>query len=136
MKDKRLPGKIYDGFKVVRSFVHFNEYNKLTGNPQIVSCFAFSGRVSYFINLWSTPLKGLGPLAVFTSFGDALGFKSKQFSHLNTGEFVIYACKYRKSKFKQLWYNMAGLHRTYLPENELPQGTDFADAVMITEEVK
>jgi hypothetical protein len=125
MNDERLPGKIYDGFKVVYSL------RGLIHSDILGSCCADNNRVVYDINRWVFPMVGAGPLAVFRQELDARVFASN-----NRLWMAIYKCKYRKSKFNQLWYNMASTHRTYKPENELPQGTDFADAVMITEEVK
>jgi hypothetical protein len=126
MNDERLPGRIYDGFKVVL-VVPWRDFPAESRR----SCFAEQCKRLYEPFQWVMPIVGAGPLAVFVSENSASNFLHGVRSSLR-----IYKCKYHKSKFKQLWYNMAGLHRTYLPENELPQGTDFADAVMITEEVK
>jgi hypothetical protein len=119
----REPGKIYDGYKVVYKLSGLIHSNILG------SCFADNNRVVYNMNKWAFPMVGAGPLAVFVNKEKAMVFRGTM------PWLAVYTCKYKKSKHRQLWYNMASMYRTYKPESELPDGTDFADAVMITEEV-
>lgn len=126
--DERVPGRIYDGFKVVYKL------SGLIRSDILGSCYANNNRVVYEKNMWVFPMIGAGPLAVFAHESDAKRFDGvDRTKRLWT---VIYKCKYKKSAFEQLWYNMETMYRSYMPKSELPQGTDFADAVMITEEVK
>ena len=130
MNDERLPGRIYDGFKVVL-VVPWRDFPAESRR----SCFAEQCKRLYEPFQWVMPIVGAGPLAVLVSENSASNFASNFLNGVRSS-LRIYKCKYRKSKFNQLWYSMVGQRRTYKYENELPQGTDFADAVMITEEVK
>lgn len=124
--------KWHPGYKVV-----------IERNGYIHSCMECSRRHYYKVGEITTPRRDCGPLAVFETYEAAYAFVTR---YAGAAPRVIYSCTYTKSPTKDLffryWYNgmrriesfMSGLRRgTYL---ELPEGTDFANRVMLIERIE
>jgi len=92
----------------------------------------FPNMVLYTLNQYSTRIsKKFGPLAVFTNKIDAKNFINQ---YKARRDLKLFKCNYIQSQERQL-YKKLSLGEILKCEN-LPLGTDFADQVMITEEIK
>jgi len=103
-------------------------------------------RVIYKPNKYtSRRYKNWGPLAVFKTLKSAKIFFNNYFTGIKCYTYKIFKCKYKVSKQKELWrYNSFFVPRINrskmitLKESMTnpPKGTDFANQVMLLEEVK
>jgi hypothetical protein len=88
---------------------------------QMISCIDLPSRmVEYFVDKWTEPKKGNGPLAVFS---DLIFAKNFVLSSMNM---EIYKCKYILSDKESVWSDYSVLTKKFFPE-----GTRLADKVMI-----
>ena len=128
MNDERLPGKIYDGYKVVRIYI-----DKIDCKEYFMSAFATNAKIMYCENIWVTPLNNCGPLAVFIAEEPVKQFVGIRTPNDNIMSHAVYKCKYKKSQFAELWVRTCRVREAMWCG--FPIGTDFADAVMITERI-
>jgi len=90
----------------------------------LVSAFNDGKAVEYKINEWTKRPADCGPLAVFKNKRLAKRFIKPRQSDVH----FLFKCKYRPSKDTRLWAH----HRNAIIP--LPEGTIFADKVMILKE--
>jgi hypothetical protein len=89
------------------------------------------GITIYKVDEWVGRKKGNGPLAVFRTYKAAKSFAERRIPWVSK----IYNCRYVPSKQKSLWIKDKACFSLRL-SRFLPHGTDFANKVMLIEEVE
>lgn len=98
-------------------------------NGKLYSCTTFGRVYKYKLSKFINRRKNDGPFAVFDSFLNARKFLIDFFEF---GEdYIIYECEIVKSNEQCLYTDRKGVRTA----EELPEGTVFADKVMLTKEV-
>ncbi len=97
----------------------------------IIAGVSEEGGVQYEIGVKAFPAKDWGPLAVFKDLPSAKQFAYKHFGLASR----IFQCFYKKSKRRRL-VEIGTYGITKSPLSRLPEGTDFADYVVLEEEIK
>ena len=108
------------GYKVV----HVRRYHYSSAIP------ALATNLQYFISKWTTPKKGDGPMAVFTTYAGASSFIAYLPSHHRSSQKAIFKCEYVQSKKQR--HLKSGPYRRY----DVPEHTDFATRVRLIERAK
>jgi len=124
---------IKEGFKVVA--YHPKRKQLFSGDSIMPDGYFFlggkyDGVIRYITNKWVKRKSGCGPLCIFTSWADAEKWtECPEFRKI----WRIYKCKYKPSDERYVYTvdKLATVCDTFLPD-----GTDFAEEVMITERMK
>ena len=108
------------------------------GNIRVYSSCASNMAQSYFHEKIVRRKHRCGPLAVFkrSEITNAIGFLAFM-QHLNTGTYVMQKCIYKPSKDKQYWFEKTSAIKIFNCRKyaaTIPEGKDFADAVIILSE--